>query len=257
MARVLSAFAGGRLFGGRTGSGTPRILALHGWGRTHRDWSTVLDGSDSIALDLPGFGASPPPPAAWGLADYADAIRPVLEEVERPVVIVGHSFGGSVGVQLAAGAGPESVRAVVVTGSPLVRARRVGKAPISFRLARWLSARGLFPDSKMEALRNARGSADYRAANGVMRDTLVRVVNEDVAELLPHLQVPLELVWGEDDRDVPVEVAGQVAELAPSAKVTRLPGVGHDTPLEAPGALREVLARLTSESRHDRDRERA
>ncbi len=251
---MLSGYAGGRLFGERTGSEAPWILALHGWGRSHRDWSSVLDGFDAIALDLPGFGASPAPEQPAGLADYAEALMPVLEQMERPVVVVGHSFGGSVGIHLAAAAGPQRVRAVVVTGSPLIRTRRTAKAPISFRLARWLNARGVFPDSKMEELRNARGSADYRAATGVMRDTLVRVVNEDVAALLPRMQVPLELLWGEEDRDVPIHVATDTVRLAPAANLTRLAGVGHDTPTEAPEAIRAVLSRLASDARHDRER---
>lgn len=250
---MLSGFAGGRLFGERVGSEAPRILALHGWGRTHRDWAAVLDGFDAIAIDLPGFGASPPPATPWGLADYAAAVRPVLEDMERPAVVVGHSFGGSVGVHLAADAGAGVVGAVVVTGTPLIRPPRTGRPPISFRLARWLNARGLLPDSKMEQLRNARGSADYRAARGVMRDTLVRVVNEDVKELLPRLHVPLELVWGEQDGDVPVGVAIEAVGVAPIANLTRLPGVGHDTPREAPDAIRAVLSRLASGSRTDRE----
>ncbi|HUR48588.1 MAG TPA: alpha/beta hydrolase [Acidimicrobiales bacterium] len=241
---MLSAFAGGRLFGERYGSGTPRVLALHGWGRSHGDWSQVLEGFDAIALDLPGFGATPPPEAAWGLGEYADAVRPVLNEMGQPIVLLGHSFGGSVAVRLASAVGPEAVRALVVTGSPLVRTRGGAKPPLAFRVARWLNARGLLRDSKMEELRNARGSADYRAASGVMRDTLVRVVNEDVADLLPSLSVPIELVWGENDHDVPVSVALTVCDLAPAANLTRLEGVGHDTPAEAPERLRRVLVGL-------------
>ena len=214
----------------------------------------MLEGLDAIALDLPGFGASPAPEEPWGLAQYAEVVRPVLAEMDRPVVIVGHSFGGSVAVHLAATAGPSEVRAVLLTGSPLVRSGRSGKAPMSFRIARWLNARGVLSDSKMEELRNARGSADYRAASGVMRDTLVRVVNEDVSELLPRLEVPLALVWGDEDQDVPVATAVTAAGLAPDAKLTRLPGVGHDTPAQAPGALRTALASLIHEARNETGR---
>ena len=230
------------MFGERVGAEPPWVLALHGWGRTHRDWSAVLDGLDAIALDLPGFGSTPPPDEPWGLQDYARAVAPVLDEMSKPVVIVGHSFGGSIAVHLAASAGPDKVRAVVATGSPLVRDRGPRtRVPLGFRVARWLNSRGLFPDSKMEELRNARGSADYRAASGVMRDTLVRVVNEDASEVLPGLPMPLHLVWGENDADVPVVTAAAAQALTPEASLIRLPGVGHDTPAEAPDAIRKVL----------------
>jgi pimeloyl-ACP methyl ester carboxylesterase len=73
---MLSALADGRLFGSVTGEGRPVVLALHGWARTHRDFDAVLApaGADplaAIALDLPGFGATPPPPRAWGGRAYA------------------------------------------------------------------------------------------------------------------------------------------------------------------------------------------
>lgn len=240
---MLSTFAEGRIFGERTGSGDPWLLALHGWGRSHRDWSQVLGGLDAVALDLAGFGATPPPPEPWGVEQYTESVQPVLAEMRQPVVILGHSFGGSVAVRLASVGGPEAVRGLVLTGSPLIRSSAKGaKPPISFRVARWLHGRKLFPDSRMEELRRARGSADYRAATGVMRDTLVRVVNEDVADLLPQLPVPVHLVWGEKDAEVPISVAEAALALMPRSQITVLPGIGHDTPAEAPDDLRRLLA---------------
>lgn len=248
---MLSAFAGGRLFGERFGAGRPWLLALHGWGRSHRDWSEVLEGLDAIALDLPGFGSTPPPDEPWGLEDYARAVEPVLEEMSRPLVIVGHSFGGSVGVHVAAKVGPEAVRGLIVTGSPLVRTQGPrSRAPLGFRVARWLNRRRILPDSKMEELRNARGSADYRAATGVMRDTLVRVVNEDASAVLPKLEVPLHLVWGEGDADVPIATAEAAAALASDASLIRLPGIGHDTLAQAPQEIRKVVDGLALQARN-------
>lgn len=241
---MLSTFAGGRVFGERTGSAEPWLLALHGWGRSHRDWSQVLVGIDAVALDLPGFGSTPAPPEPWDLERYAEAVQPVLDEMSRPVVVLGHSFGGSVAVHLASRTGPDVIRALVLTGSPLIRSSGGGKPPFSFRLARWLYRRGLFPDSRMEQLRRARGSDDYRAATGVMRDTLVRIVNEDVSDLLPHLRVPVELVWGEKDAEVPTSVADAVDRIVATSKLTVLTGVGHDTPAEAADDLRRVLVAL-------------
>src|SRR4051812_38815028 len=111
---MLTAFDDGRLFGATTGDGHPWVLALHGWQRTHRDFNRVLDGVAAVALDLPGFGASPPPPQPWGGAEYAAAVAPVLERFDQPPVVLGHSFGGRVAVHLAA-AYPERVHALVLT----------------------------------------------------------------------------------------------------------------------------------------------
>ena len=64
---------------------------------------------DAVALDLPGFGAAPPPPEPWGTPQYADALSPLLDEL-GPVVVLGHSFGGRVAIELAHRR-PDAVRA--------------------------------------------------------------------------------------------------------------------------------------------------
>ena len=78
---VLKAFAAGRVFGASSGTGPPWVLALHGWRRSHRDFDAVLDGVAAIALDLPGFGATPQPPEPWSTRQYAEWIAPVLDEL--------------------------------------------------------------------------------------------------------------------------------------------------------------------------------
>jgi pimeloyl-ACP methyl ester carboxylesterase len=97
----------------------------------------------------------------------------------------------------------------------------------------------------MEALRQKRGSTDYRAANGVMRDVLVKVVNESYEPQLRSLSVPVVLLWGADDRDVPVAVAERALRLIREgggvAELEVLPGVGHLVPIEAPEDVRRVV----------------
>lgn len=247
---MLNAFAGGSLFGARHGTGTPQVLALHGWRRTHRDWDPVISGLDAIALDLPGFGATPAPPEPWGLDGYAEAVAPVLDEMADEVVLIGHSFGGSVAVEMATGQYGHRIAGVVLTGAPLIRPQADGtKPPASFRMARWLHHRRLFPEARMERLRLDRGSADYRAATGIMRDTFVKVVNQDVAHRLAELTVPTSLVWGSDDTAAPLGMVEEAHRRIPHSTLVVLPGVGHDVPAEAPseltGAITALLERQT------------
>jgi pimeloyl-ACP methyl ester carboxylesterase len=242
---VLRAFASGRIFGEAWGSATPSVLALHGWGRSGKDFAATLDGLDAVALDLPGFGATPAPPEPWGAAEYAAAVAPVLDEMAPAVVVLGHSFGGRVAVHLAA-ARPERVAGLVLTGVPLVRRPgAAGRRPApAYRLARALHRRGLLGDARMEALRRRYGSADYRAAAGVMRGVHVRVVNETYEDQLAAVSCPVELVWGDDDTEVPVAVAESARGLLAAATLEVLAGAGHDTPRTAPAALREAVQRV-------------
>jgi pimeloyl-ACP methyl ester carboxylesterase len=78
-----------------------------------------------------------------------------------------------------------------------------------------------------------------------MRDVFVRVVTEDYREVIAAIECPVDLVWGADDTETPLEVAERAVGLFPSASLTVLPGVGHFTPTEAPDALAAAIARTS------------
>jgi len=258
LAPMLRALAGGALFGEIWGTSPPKVLVLHGWRRSHGDFSAVVGPAaeagplPSWAPDLPGFGSSPAPPAVWGSPEYAAALIPLLEEgggPAAPVVVLGHSLGGRVAVALAA-ARPDLVGGLVLTGAPVgPRAAGAGRRPpVGYRLARALHARGILSESRMERARQRHGSADYRAAEGVMRDVLVRLVNERYEESLAAIACPVELVWGDDDPEVPPAVARALAAALPGATLTFCPGAGHLTPLSVPAELRAAVERVRARS---------
>ena len=242
------AFDGGRIFGVTHGSAPFRVLALPGWLHTSSDWDGVLPsvGVGAVALDLPGFGgATPEPEAPTGSAGYAERVAPVLDDLEAPVVVIGHSFGGRVALHLAA-AHPDRIAALVLTGVPNLvrRTAPAAKAPLAFRVARSLHRRGLLKDDKMEELRRRHGSADHRnAPSPLMRDVLVRVTNEDYEAQLRAGRCPIELVYGEHDTAATPDMARRALELVPDgrAELTVLPGVDHFTPVKAPEALASAI----------------
>ena len=239
---MLKSFAGGAIFGERFGDGPPQVLALHGWGRDRRDFNEVLGGLDAVAIDLPGFGASPEPAEAVGAAGYARMVAPVLDEFDQPVILVGHSFGGRVAVHLAV-LRPDKVRSLVLVGVPLLRRAGNGgrTAPFAYRMIRALHGVGWVGDDRMELARQRYGSTDYRAARGVMREVLVTVVNESYEAQLGEIRQPVHLIWGANDRDVPVEVARRAITHLRRAELTMLEGVGHHVCLEAPEAVRAAV----------------
>jgi pimeloyl-ACP methyl ester carboxylesterase len=99
----------------------------------------------------------------------------------------------------------------------------------------------------MEEMRNRYGSADYRAASGVIRDVLVTLLAERYDDAMPEIGCPVELLWGERDTEVPVEVAVRAQAMFPNATLRILPGVGHLLPTESPVELRgAVLGRAST-----------
>ena len=259
----MRSLAGGTLFGEIWGEPPGRVLALHGWARSHTDFAGVFgDGvfgqttpGAVVAPDLPGFGATPAPPEAWGSADYASALEALFRpggEMGVPAILVAHSFGGRVAVALAS-ARPDLVAGLVLTGVPLLppsdsagRATRT-KPRAGYRAIRALQSAGVVSEERLEKARQRYGSADYRNAQGVMRSVLVRVVGEDYTDELAALaerQVPTELVWADDDSEAPFEVAERLSTAIPGSTLVSCPGAGHLTPLTAPRELRQAVERL-------------
>ncbi len=241
---ALRSFVDGAVFAEVFGSGPPCVLALHGWGRRGADFKNSLTGISALAPDLPGFGASPPPAEVIGAEGYAELVSPILSEFDRPPVLVGHSFGGRISVCLAARF-PERIGPVILTGAPVVRIAPSRPPKLSYRIIRSLNKVRIVSDERMEKLRKQSGSADYRSATGVMRDILVKVVNESYEPQLRDMQSQVLLLWGDSDGEVPVSVARTTAGIigstgdAPELRV--LEDVGHHVPVEAPEELRKAI----------------
>jgi len=250
--RMLRTLAEGELFGEVWGPSPPKVVALHGWRRSHADFAAVLGTGapggpiPTVAPDLPGFGATPEAAEAWGSAEYAEAVARLIKSADGPggpAVVVGHSLGGRVAVSLGA-AHPDLVQSIVLTGAPLLASPKGRKRPpAAFRLARVLHRLGLVGEDQMERARRRHGSADYRSSEGVMRQTLVRLVNEDYTEALASLECPVELVWGEHDTEAPLSVAEGICERVPQAALTVCRGAGHLTPIDCPLELRRAVER--------------
>lgn len=217
-------------------SASRHLVLLHGWGGTRdslRGIGTLFLHTHRVhLLDLPGFGEAPPPPEAWGTVEYADLVQQyILDKLTGTVVLVGHSFGGRVGVRLASRRLPR-IRDLVLLGVPglpqpamsKVRIRRWGirtlrtlllalKPVIGEGGVRWHSARF--------------GSKDYQSA-GALRSVLVKTVNEDLTESARLIACPSLLVWGTDDVETPPWLATRFAALIGSkATVVLLPHKDH------------------------------
>lgn len=247
---AVKALASGAMFADEDGDGRVTVVYLHGWGRDRSDLAALGHRTECrrIFIDLPGFGSSPAPGAATGARGYAERVAEALaEELDetrtgRPLVLVGHSFGGRVALCLAAR--DRRVSGLLLTGVPLIRTAS-GAASRRFRAVRMLHRRGLVSDRTMERYRHRFGSADYRAATGVMRDVLVRTVSESYEQELAELRCPVTFVWGELDTAAPLPMARQAFELvdAPKKLVT-VAGVGHDVHRDRPDLLTTEIAAL-------------
>lgn len=235
------------------GRGDP-VLLLHGWGTSSESLAPLAgalqDSFRVLAVDLPGFGWSQAPPAAWGVAEYAAHVERLMQEtgVARAAV-VGHSFGGRIAIRLAA-EHPERVHRLCLVASSGIRPRRgpgYYARVAAAKLARWffsLPGWGAAGRRMISRVYGRLGSRDYRAA-GPMRATLVKVVNEDLTPLLPAIQAPTLVLWGDRDQEVPRPAMEIMAARIPGARLRVFPGAGHfpfaDAPEEVGRAVKAFL----------------
>jgi pimeloyl-ACP methyl ester carboxylesterase len=227
------------------------LLLLHGMGATAGVWDGLIavlgeSGRAFVAPDLPGHGGSAALPE-YTFAAVADAVAPLVDPAGT--VVLGHSFGGAIGLHLA---GMSGVRAVVGLGikvewtaDELARAASLAARPAATfatradAVARYLRVAGLDglvpPDDPtvdtgvLEASDGWRLAFDQRAFG---------VGDPAVAALLAAAgETPVVLARGERDHMVST---GQLAALVPDPVV--LPGLGHNAHVEDPAAVARIVA---------------
>ncbi|MFE8958230.1 alpha/beta fold hydrolase [Streptomyces iakyrus] len=234
----------------RVGQGPPLVLA-HGattdarlFGGQARD---LADEFTVVAWDEPGAGRSSDVPLSFTLADYARCLAAVIEDVDLgPAHVLGLSWGGTIVLELYRHHA-ELVRTLLLVDTYAgwkgslsaadVRARVEGAERMLAVPAEVFAPTmpGLFagqPSAEAVRLLSVM-SADTRA--GSIRTELKVMAEADQRDLLPKIEVPTLLLWGELDARSPVEtVARHFLEAVPRATLVVLPGVGHLSNIEAP-----------------------
>lgn len=234
------------------GQGEP-VLLLHGWGSSLEPYRRLMDLLATkyfvIALDMPGFGKTEEPKCAWGVDEYVDFVLDFLKQFEiQKISLVGHSFGGRVIIKMANRTLPFSISKIVLIDSAGIRPQPSKKRSFKqncYKLGKWFATRKLiarlFPEL-LEKLRVKFGSADYAAASPLMRQCLVKVVNEDLSHLLPTITPPTLLVWGENDTATPLSDAKKMEADIPNAGLAVIKNAGHFSFVEQPILFGRIMA---------------
>ena len=232
------------------GSGDPVVL-LHGWGGQAASMMPLIVGLRDryrvLAFDLPGFGGSSPPPVPWGTPEYAAFVeRAVTSLGITCATYIGHSFGGRIAIWLAAHA-PEAVQALVLIDAAGIRPSttfRRRMRQLLYKTARTvlrLPILGTKGPALRERLAMRFGSADYRATTGVMRASMVKTVNVDLASCLGAIKAPTLLLWGEKDEATPIADGRKMEQLIKGSRLIVVAGAGHFSYLDSPAFVNAVV----------------
>ncbi|MEW2167585.1 alpha/beta fold hydrolase [Streptomyces sp. NPDC007084] len=248
----------------RVGSGEP-LLLLHGIGHHRQAWDPVIPliaaERDVIAVDLPGFGASPALPD--GLSHDLSTVVPVLGAlcealgVERPHV-AGNSLGGLLALELGREKRVRSVTTFSPAGfwSPVERRYAFGVLLAMRQAARRMPVPVVERLSRSAAGRTVLTSSIYarparRSPEAVVAETLALANAEAFTETLragttvqftddiPAL--PVTVAWGTRDRLLVRRQGVRAKQIIPRARLVRLPGCGHVPMNDDPALVARVL----------------
>ncbi|MGM9792027.1 MAG: alpha/beta fold hydrolase [Candidatus Cryptobacteroides sp.] len=226
------------------GSG-PDLLLLHGWGCTRSVFDAFLPSLSQthrvIGLDFPGFGESGEPGSVWGVYEYEamlEAFCDYLGIVEPSIIC--HSFGGRVAIVFATRRKVGRMIFADAAGIKPRRSLRYWCKVYSFKAAKWFLLKVLRKPEAVERLRKGRGSADYNSSSPMMRAVLSKVVNQDLRELLPSIEAPVLLFWGENDTATPLSDARLMERKLRDAGLVTVPGGSHFSFLDNPALFLAV-----------------
>lgn len=225
----------------KTGKGKALIM-LHGWGQdVSTFWNVVdllKDKYTVYLIDFPGFGRSDTPRHPYSISDYAEVVKEfILREKLKKPVILGHSLGGRVAIRFAS-RNSDLIDKLILESSAGVKPKRD-----IFKFLLYVPAKAFnyfFPNifnlkSKLRYKFYKKLEADYINA-GNLRDTLKKILDEDLTEDLKKINSETLLIWGEKDptKEASLSNGKRMYQLINNSRIEVLEDVGHFPHLEKP-----------------------
>lgn len=216
------------------GEGKPLIL-LHGWlasletmkplQKYLANWFKVYN------VDIIGFGKSDLPDKPMNTNDFGDFLSDFINalKIENPILI-GHSNGGKTIINYA-GRSLGKVNKIVLIDSTGIKPKR--KINYYFKVYTFKMVKNIVKilpkrfDNLREKALNKFGSADYKSSPEILRKTMNIILNEDQRKIMPNINVPTLMIWGDKDTATPLEDAKKMEKIIPNSGIAVLEGAGH------------------------------
>lgn len=220
-----------------------KLLFLHGWQSNSDLWREIFSrlensGYAIYALDLPGFGGTQAPKNAFSVGDYANFVKSFAEKMAiKDVVVVGHSFGGRVAIKLTAETKLVKQLVLVDSAGLIMKDKSATRAIAKI-------AKPIFAPKFMQSIRRSvykrLGSTDYLEA-GNLKETYLKVINEDLSPSLEKIKVPTLIIWGDKDTEAPLEMGIVMNKKIKGSEMTIFEGAGHFTFIDEPDRFANEL----------------
>ena len=227
------------------------IVILHGWGSNSLRWQRVKElleekGIEALMLDLPGFGITPSPDRPWIRDDYIKWIFQRIEEKNwQRFNLLGHSFGGGLSLKITTNF-PEKVERLILCAPAIIRRKRLKTylfywlASLGKRIFSLPGLKSLQPQAQRLVYKLA-GTRDYYVADGVMKETMKKLHEEGIEELLEKVKTPTLIIWGGKDDVLPVKDAYKIKEKIKNSGLKIIPKAKHSPHREVPEELAKII----------------
>lgn len=209
------------------GEGKP-LLILHGWGVSSKIWEEVMEGINNrlvICPDIPGFGESDIPNEIWDVSSYASWLKSFVKELGlEKFDVIAHSFGGRIIIKFLQN-NQRMVDKLILHGSAGIRNELNLKqkllktgSNVSPRFIKKIFKKVLNPLLK---------DKDYSKANETMKEIMKKVIEEDLSVYLNNIHNKTLLIWGENDKLVPLNYAYEFNRKINNSELITIENSGH------------------------------
>lgn len=255
------------------GEGEP-IVFVHGISGSWQNWLENLPhfgrGRRAIALDLPGFGASPMPSWEIDMPAYGRLLHDFCEKLGvEGATVVGNSMGGFIAVEAVTSSPAHFERLVLVSAAGIINTWNPEERALATAWA-WKTFGPLFAQRGREIVNRPRAreavfrpfvrypnrlrsdllfeqiSSGLEKAEG-FGDALHAVIRHDIRERLGQIEMPTMLIWGQSDRVVPMAAALSYHRRIPHSRLEIFERTGHVPQLERPLRFNAVLDEFLAE----------
>ncbi len=211
------------------------VLLLHGWADNAQTFEYLIKQLESsysvIAVDLPGFGNSQAPEAAWDLTDYAAWLESFNNKLDiDPYAVVGHSNGGALAIHATAMNKLNPEKLVLLAASGIRNSGSIRKFSIKViaktgkALTFWLPV--TIRRRLQQYLYGTVGSDMLVSAH--MKETFKKTVKQDIQDDAAKLKVKTLLIYGDNDKATPAHEIGQrFNELIKDSQFQIITDAGH------------------------------
>lgn len=229
------------------GEGRP-FLILHGWGSNSDRWLKIAEqisekGFKVLILDLPGFGKSAALQKPWNLNNYIEWLENFMKRLDlTDFYLLGHSFGGALAVKLAV-KHPQEIKKLFLVSAACVRKKTAKKNFFAWisKIVRLFYFLPYYSFFRKAVYKFIIGKSDYLYVEGIMKETYLNVVSEDLSFHLPFIKTPTIIIWGSKDDITPIEQAHFIAKQINNSKLIVVEGAGHDLNRKQPEVLAEKI----------------